>query len=218
MNIYYVNKHSTLRGPFDIVGALRTNIMRVGDMCIREVNDNLLVLLIVSNENSWQICKCLGCSKTSLNLRGNCLLFSFDGISRRCGNYRVISQLYQIFQEDSLHAFFKNALDILSYRHDLWDVSLFYKMLDLDNSGGKSKEESAGEVSVEIDNSFTTIFENFLDEKSKTRFQQLYGEGNSLKDVYTVIRKEYPLLFRTALRKFLVAYPDASIYDKTVSV
>ena len=210
MIIYFVNKNSTIKGPYDIMDAHRNRIMRVGDICIREDSRGVSFLLVVSGTNRWNTCKCIGYSKGDLNLEGNTLLFSFDGLSRRFGLVDKIKELCTIFINEPLHSFFTNALDILSYKSDLWDVSTFSKMLILSplEPPTKVREESTTYLKS------ITKFERYLPKDSRTLFWALYSEGISLREVYQTIRKQYPDDFRQAIKQFLKENPQATIYEK----
>ena len=59
-----------------------------------------------------------------------------------------------------------------------------------------------------------TIFECYLDEKSKVLFKELYQKNKTLKEIYQALRKKYPKEFRVALRSFLSEHSQATIYDK----
>lgn len=210
MIIYFVNKDSNINGPYDIMDAHRNRIMRVGDVCIREDSRGVSFLLVVSEANRWNNCKCIGYSKGDLNLEGNTLLFSFDGLSRRFGLFDKIKGLCTIFIDEPLHSFFTNALDILSYKSDLWDVSIFSKMLIL---YPLEPPTMVGEEPTTYLKSITK-FERYLPKDSRTLFWALYSEGKSLREVYQSIRLQYPDDFRQAMKQFLRENPQATIYDK----
>lgn len=130
MNIYFVNRYSNYRGPFDISASNRKHIINVGDICLRDYKDGVDFLLVCSSENSWSACKRVGTGNNG-EMSGcrDTLLFSFDGISRRKGNISLIKNLSTCFREKVVFDFFCNAIDILEYRRDSWDSSLFSRML-----------------------------------------------------------------------------------------
>lgn len=192
--------------------AHRNKIMKVGDVCIREDNNGLSFLLIVSETNRWNACKQVGHACGNLDLGGNTLLFSFDGMGRRYGIHSIFEKLYELFKEEPLHSFFRNAIDILSYNCDLWEISTFYQILTLTPIEMPS---FAQEPQVEY-NAYTTVFESYLSEDSKSLFKTLHSESLQLRQIYKEVRNKYPDDFRQAMKKFLNDHPQASIYDKSL--
>lgn len=190
--------------------AHRNRIMKVGDVCIREDSHGVYFLLIVSETNRWNACKCIGYAKGYLGLEGNTLLFSFDGLSRRHGKLSVIESLGTLFSDEPLHSFFSNAFEILAYNRDLWDVMTFSKMLSL------SPLETPTMVREEPETYKKSItkFERYLSKDSRTLFLSLYFEEKPLREVYQMIRQKYPDDFRQAMKLFLRDNPQATIYDK----
>lgn len=210
MVIYFVNKNSTIKGPYDIMDAHRNRIMKVGDVCIREDSHGVSFLLVVSETNRWNACKCIGYAKGNLGLEGNTLLFSFDGLSRRYGKMHEIETLCAIFNEEPLHSFFTNASEILAYKRDLWDVLTFSKMLSLSplETLTMVREEPA------TYNKGITKFEGYLSKDSRTLFLSLHTQDKTLREAYQIVREKYPDDFRQAMKLFLRENPQATIYDK----
>lgn len=210
MIIYFVNKNSTMKGPYDIVDGHRNRIIKVGDVCVCEDNNGVSFSLVVSKTNRWNACKCIGYANGELGLEGNTLLFSFDGLSKRSGRINEIESLCTIFNEEPLHSFFTNACEILSYKRDLWDVSTFSKMLSL------SPLEMPTMVREEpcTNNKSVTIFVRYLSKDCRSLFSALYAEGETLRKIYQTIRQKYPDDFRQAMKLFLNEYPHSTIYDK----
>lgn len=129
MTIYFINKKSKLNGPFDVTDAHFNKIIRIGDVCIRDTDCGLQFLLVVSNINRWSSCNCIGYSNViKHDIEGNMLLFSFNGINRRMGDVSSLELLSEAFADDPLHSFIKNALDILAYRRDYWDIQLKFRI------------------------------------------------------------------------------------------
>ena len=112
MNIYFVNKQSKLKGPFDIKNGRQIQILRIGDVCIRDTEDGLLFLLVVNNINRWNSCKCIDKAKyTETKLTGNTLLFSFNGIEKRVGNVGILEWLSKIYPSEIIRNFLEQNLD-----------------------------------------------------------------------------------------------------------
>lgn len=190
--------------------AHRNRIMKVGDVCIREDSHGVSFLLVVSETNRWNACKCIGYANGDLGLEGNTLLFSFDGLSRRSGMINEIGALCSIFTGEPQHSFFANASDILSYKSDLWDVSTFSRMLSLSplETPTMVREEPA------TYNTSITKFERYLSKDSRMLFLSLHSQGKTLREVYQIVRQKYPDDFRQAMKLFLKDNPQATIYNK----
>ena len=211
MNVYFVNKESTLKGPYDIVDATRTKIIRMGDVCIQESNQGLSVLLVVSSQNDWKYCKLLGHTKLNYNFGNNKLLFSFNGIKQRLGNQEILELLSCAFNNNKINLFFKNALNILTYQCDLWDVTTLNELLQVPISNGEKRFIHKPHQS---NTKYVTLFESYLSKESQFIFEKLYNDKQPLKKIYTTIRQQYASDFRKALFKFIKEHPKKTIYDK----
>ena len=98
MNIYYVNRYSKYKGPFDIIDSNREHIIKGGDICLRDYIEGVAFLIVNSSDNSWNACKQVGIGNhDSLVDQGNTLLFSFDGLHRRKGNAALLKQLIDCY-------------------------------------------------------------------------------------------------------------------------
>jgi len=112
MNIYFVNRYSKLKGPFDIIDSNREHIIKVGDICLRDTVSGVSFLLVRNTDNSWNACTQVGIANSDsfINI-GNSLLFSFGGTSRRRGNLALLKRLCGYFQEKSIiELFSKHSL------------------------------------------------------------------------------------------------------------
>ena len=211
MNIYFINKYASLKGPFDITDSHRNKIIKIGDVCLRDTQTGIAFMLVVSSVNSWNACLCAGIAQGDINLNANTLLFHFDGISKRSGDIQKLKVLNSIFCEPPLCDFFKNAIDILSYKCDFWNASVFYKIhtntpipvLDITNSKNR-----VGNVDVN-----RPLFWEYFNEDIQNTFFVERVEKKSLKSIYKAIREKHPNDFRQALKQFLEDNPNASIYD-----
>ncbi len=126
MNIYFVNRYSRYKGPFDIIGPNREQIIKVGDICLHDSTEGIEFLVVCSSDNSWKSCKRVGLGDNEgMSDLGNTLLFSFDGIHKRNGNASLIRKLADCYKEKVIYDFFCNAVGILEYKVDFWDVTLF---------------------------------------------------------------------------------------------
>lgn len=213
MNIYYVNKQSKIKGPFDITDAHRQKIIKIGDVIIRNLDSSILFLLVVCNTNKWSSCQCVGKAEGSLDIDGNGLLFSFDGISRRFGNIQIIALLLEKFDTSPISDFLKNILSILEYKCDFIDAAIFYKIhsikpIELSKSSNNLMKE------IQVSNSATYLFEAYLNQDILIQFHLLLEKNMTLKNIYKEIRELYPNEFRKAIKAFLYDFPNSTIYDK----
>lgn len=211
MVIYFVNKGSKIKGPFDIMDAYRNRIMKVGDVCVREDKRGVSCLLIIDENNRWNTCKRIGYAEGNLGLEGNTLLFSFDGVCKRFGRIKACETICELFADEPLHSFFTNAVEILKYKCDLWDIATFPKILTLSpiEMSTMVKEEEHAQYNTSI-----TLFECYLTNESRHLFVELHSVGKSLRKIYQEIRQKYPDDFRYAMKKFLAENPARTIYDK----
>lgn len=214
MNIYFVNKASRIPGPFDITDSCNKRILRIGDVCIRDTDSVLNFLLVVENLNKWNSCKCVSKVKyKNIELGGNSLLFSFDGLKRRVGKVTKLQIISELFIEEPVHSFLLNAIDILLYKCDLWNLEVFlniHTVYPLSPSLVNTKNKTRELVNT------PTIFYTYFSSEMKSTFDHLYKQGLSLRDVYKDVRRKYPNGFRLALLDFTHDYPTISIYERDI--
>lgn len=216
MNVYFVNRYSKLKGPFNITDSNREHIIRVGDICLRDSYDGVIFLLVRTNDNKWSSCIRIGIGDNKELIEiGNTLLFSFDGISQREGNISLLKTLMNCFGEQSIIAFFDNALKILEYKRDSWDLRIFQQFLTPSEVSITPKVEYAN-FSNSKEELLPTIFAQYLSEKLLRLLKILLNEGKDLKEVYYTLREKDPEAFRSALLKFLSDNPNKTIYERPI--
>ena len=214
MNIYYVNRNSNLKGPFDIIDSNRQHIIKVGDICLRDTSDGIAFYVVYNSSNSWNSCKVVGFGDNdTLSDIGNTLLFSFDGLSRRKGNIALIKQVRMCFREKVIDDFFCNALDILEYKRDFWEGSLFPQFFASTQELVDRDEQKKSDLSNDT-NYYPSIFAKYLSEELLELLINSLNDGNELKEAYQILRTKHPELFRKALMKFLTENPSGTIFDK----
>lgn len=212
MTIYFINKKSKLNGPFDVTDAHFNKIIRIGDVCIRDTDCGLQFLLVVSNVNRWSSCNCIGYSNViKHDIEGNMLLFSFNGINRRMGDVSRLELLSEAFADDPLHSFIQNALDILAYRRDYWDIRLF---LDIHSLSALTIADEIRMKSITETDKRVPMFINYFNSEIKNMFYELQAENLTMREIYTKIKELKQKDFRTAMRNFLMENPDSNIYIK----
>lgn len=218
MIIYLVNRNSKFKGPFDIIGSNRQHIIKVGDICLRDTHDGVDFLLVTNSNNSWNACKRVGKGANSeLSELGNTLLFSFDGLHKRNGNILLINQLSYCFREKVIVDFFRNAIDILEYKTDFWDASLFVQLLASSQeliSRKDVKEPNNKPITKPSSTKPPSIFAQYFNDDLQKHLINYINEGKDLKEAYLLLRDKDPSSFRSALLKFLIENPDKTIFDK----
>lgn len=209
MIIYFVNKYSNIKGPFGIIDAHHNRIIKEGDVCVKEEENILSLMLVVSSQNRWSACKCIGKTEGQLGLKGNVLVFSFDGLRKREGRLDVLNKLCMLFEDNLLKSFFLNAVDILSYKNDMWNASVISCLLEC----SCAETNMAKDTSIEYGPSNQQKFLAYLSDQSRILFFEMQSSGKSLREIYQIIRTNYSDDFRTSLKKFLSDHPNSTIYD-----
>lgn len=214
MNIYFVNRYSKLKGPFDIIDSNREHIIKVGDVCLRDTTGGIEFLFITTQNNSWNACKCVGLGRNDVFAsKGNSLLLSFDGIHGRKGDLTFLTQLTSCFSEIVINDFIENAIDILEYKRDSWDGGIFPRFF-AENIELVVKKELPPSSTPKSE-SYPSVFSKYLNDSLLDLLKTYINEGLSLKDAYMFIREKDSEAFRKALLKFLEENPNGTIFDKT---
>ena len=214
MNIYFVNRQSKLKGPFDIIDSYRQHIIKVGDICLRDTIEGVAFYVVYKSANTWNDCKLVGVGRNdTLSERGNTLLFSFDGLSKRKGDIALIKQIMLCFREKAIDDFLGNAVEILEYKRDLWDGSLFPKFFASTQELIDRNEVKKSRERIEA-NRYPSIFAKYLSEELFELLIQNLNEGRELKEAYMILREKHPDMFRKALIQFLSETPNGTIFDK----
>lgn len=214
MNIYFVNRYSKLKGPFDIIDSNRQHLIKVGDICLRDTIEGVAFYVVFNSNNMWNACKLVGVGRNeTLPDIGNTLLFSFDGLSRRRGDITLIKLLTLCFREKVIDNFFRNAVDILEYKKDFWDGSLFPQFFSASQELVDRDKQKNSDVSTEA-NHYPSVFAQYLSKELLELLIASLNEGNELKEAYQILREKHPEMFRKALMQFLTENPNGTIFDK----
>lgn len=212
MNIYFVNRRSKLKGPYDIIDSHRKKIIKVGDICLHDCDEGMSFLIVVGLENSWNACKRVGVGDHgAFSGIGNTLVFSFDGLHKRYGNVALIKQLQECFIEKTIVDFFNNAIDIILYKTDFWDASLLGQLYSTCNNS--INQDVIKPSVIQTTGDYPSVFAKYLDETLMNLLTQCLDEGYVLKDAYKLLREKEPGLFRVALLEYLAENPNGTIYD-----
>lgn len=218
MNIYFVNRYSKLKGPFDIIDSNRQHIIKVGDICLRDTFEGVAFYVVYNSTNLWNACKLVGIGKNDvLSEKGNALLFSFDGLSRRKGDIALIKQIRVCFREKVIDEFFCNAVEILDYKKDFWEGSLFPQFFASSQELVDRDEQKKPDESTDT-NYYPSIFAKYLSKELLELLISILNEGYELKEAYQILREKHPEMFREALMQFLTKNPSGTIFDKPADV
>ena len=214
MNIYFINRQSKLKGPFDVKNTHQIPILRIGDVCIRDTEEGLFFLLVVNNTNRWNSCKCIDKARCiEAKVSCNTLLFSFNGTEKRKGKVESLEWLSNIFTSEITHSIFLNAIDILTYKCDYWNIELFVKIHAMNPIAIEHKNVCNTKETSQTNHHSYPLFYSYLEEDLKGILCQMIEEGSSLREVYEYLRSMHAKRFREALRRFLEANPKSTIYD-----
>ncbi len=217
MNIYLVNRYSKLKGPFDIIDSNHQCIMKVGDICLRDTIKGVAFYVVYNLTNAWNACNLVGIGRNDvLSEIGNTLLFSFDGLSKRKGNITLIKQIAPCFKEKVIDDFFRNAVDILEYKKDLWDGSLFPQFFASFQELIERDELKRQGIKNDT-NRYPSVFAKYLSKDLLDLLTTSLNEGKELKDAYLTLREKHPVMFRKALKQFVIENPNSTIYDKSTN-
>ncbi len=214
MIVYLVNRNSKFKGPYDIIDSNRQHIIKVGDICLRDTINGLAFLVVINSDNFWNACKCIGLGSNSETFGlDNTLLFSFDGLHKRIGNIPLIDKLSGCFREKVIVDFFYNAIDILEYKTDFWDASLFMQFFASSQTLLDNKKEVITRIQT-VSVYYPTHFAQYLSEDLLQVLNEIIAQGKSLREGYEFIRDQSPSSFRKALMTFLYENPGHTIYEK----
>jgi len=108
---------------------------------------------------------------------------------------------------------FNNAIDILQYQKDYWDVQIFQQLLAPSQIININKRKDVPETSPK-NSDYPTVFSKYLNEASLDLLIKNLNEGKSLKESYIIVKVKFPNDFRNALFKFIHEEPNYSIFDK----
>lgn len=214
MNIYFINRNSSWKGPFDVKDAKNNKILTLGDICIHDTKDGLVLLYVDCNVNTWNSCKIIGRGiNDEFTQTGNTLLFSHNGISRRRGNIGLLKTLKSSFHHKYIDSFFTNAIEILEYKRDFWDFGIFQQLYKL-ISGSNCHVTCCQGIDKKQENyqRYPSLFASYFDETIVKEFFQSLDKGKTLRDAYNEIRNANPILFRNKFQSFFHDHPKKNIY------
>lgn len=216
MNIYFINRNSKWKGPFDVIDARNKRIINIGDVCLRDTNEGISFLLVENNTNKWNSCRTIGYGiNEKFSQIGNSLLFSFDGVSNRHGNIDLLRTLVGCYTENRIIIFFSNAIEILEYEKDFWDFGVLQQLLTPPQDVFNQQEGEMMEIkSNSSPKHFPSKFISYFDDSTIDKIISLLNSGKTLHESYAFIRNAQPAAFQTAFVKFLKENPEKTIYDR----
>jgi hypothetical protein len=147
-------------------------------------------------------CRLIETVKTIRFMQGNVkygVVFDYSDFNPRNGIHEQLRFFINIFKKRTTVDFLQNALDILLYKEDKWDVSLLQSMA--------FAEECIDEKVIMYS------FVDFLDEQAKNFFNKQIERGCTVSDAYRLTKTTYPIVFAQSVKRFKAVYPEKSIYD-----
>ena len=148
-------------------------------------------------------CKLIETTKTIKFIKENVksqIIFEYSDLMPRKGIQEYLSFFIGIFKKKTTIDFLQNALDILLYKDDKWDVSVLQSM-------------ALAEILVVDIPDQKLFFIDFLDKHTKEYFHEQKRKGRTASEAYRLIKTKYPRAFLQSLKQFKVAFPEKSIYD-----
>lgn len=127
------------------------------------------------------------------------IVFEYCDLKPRKGNKELLCFFRDVFKRKMTVKYLQNALDILLFKEDKWDVSLLQSIIYAD----EKLEEKVNKQS----------FVDFLDEQTKDFYNKQMDNGKSVSDAYRLTKASFPKAFAQSLKRFKAAYPEKSIYE-----
>ena len=212
MTIYFVNKYSKIRSPFEIVDSSNMQIINIGDICIRDIGGILQFLVVKNEKNDWSSCICVYKSNDEcIDIEANSLLFAFDNLRKRKGNIILLNKISYVFKNTLVYNFIINAVEILTYKKDQWNVDFLIPIYSITESLLEEKKENLCKLEQ---NEGNVLFYSYLSDEMKLRFNTLQRARYSLKEIYQFLKQENEREFHKAIFNFLHKNPKSTIYSK----
>lgn len=214
MTIYFVNKYSKIRSPFEIVDSSNMQIINIGDICIRDIGGILQFLVVKNEKNDWSSCICVYKSNYEcIDIEANSLLFAFDNLRKRKGNVILLNKISNVFKKTLVYNFIINAVEILTYKKDQWNVDFLIPIYSSTDTEPLLEENKDNLLNLE-QNEGNVLFYSYLSDGMKLRFNTLQSARYSLKEIYQFLRQENEGEFNKAIFKFLHENPKSTIYNR----
>lgn len=127
------------------------------------------------------------------------IVFEYSSMVPRKGIIEDLQFFIGIFKKNTTVGLLQNALNILLYKEDKWNVSILQSLLLTE----EFKEEKASRRS----------FVDFLDNQARDFYCKQIKNGSSVSDAYRLTKTAYPKNFNLSLKLFKAAFPEKSIYE-----
>lgn len=221
MTICFIHSQSRLKGPYDVLDATHRRCIKKGDICLKESDKGTSALLVHSDNNRWSACKPIGSCPQRTGWKGNSILFSFDGRTKRQGKQKELELLMQLFQNTPVCQLLSNAVSILNYEVDYWELSCLSQLYAIPYPPSETltmNEPPTNAVSRTIPleaklKRKPLLFQHYLNAESNQLLEELEAEGIRLHEIYKRIRATYPSAYRQAILQFIRENPSRTIYD-----
>ena len=211
MKIYFVSVHCTAASPAELTLPCGLNIQE-GDVCIRSFENTLHALYVINARIEWEKLPLISSSLNTMSICwGNSLLYSFNGIDRRCGNTERLELLSQCFSDKIFNKFLSEVIAILKYEKDLIDLAVLKTLIEpgrrvLNRPLRHSPSAAATKNSIEKVSFFSCLSSELQNEVA----QKLDRDNPHC--VLRHIRTAYPKEFRIAFKEFNEKNPEGNIY------
>lgn len=201
----------------NIANSISIEDFEPGDVLFVHYGDELLCL--IANQycdlNNWSehcniIEKGTWCFKDEAT---KVLLASSDGIKSRTGNKDFLNHIKQVFNSSEIKALIQNALDILSFKVDTWDIQVLMRLYHSDKSSSDTIPNTPSSPVIP-----KLLFFHFLTADLYELFLSHFNETHSIEKSFRVVKQRYPHEFTKAIQAFKLRYPNNNIFDNVAGV
>ena len=201
----------------NIVNNVSIDHFEPGDFLFVHYGDELLCLIVnqyCNSYNWYEHCRVIEkgdfCFKDESKI---ILLASSDGINARNGNKDYLNHIKLVFSSPEITALLQNALDILRYKVDTWDIQVLMNLYHSDKSSSEAfPKESAPPVIPKL------LFFHFLTDDLYKLFINHFNTSHSIEHSFREVKQRYPREFSKAIQAFKLKYPNNNIFDSVAGV
>lgn len=190
MNIWYVKN-----GEPDAVAAVT-----LGDVIITKSAQGYSFYIVL--EDGMKCVETVDSLKIIACLSGAHMVFSMQPLAERHGDKKVLYALSEVFRNELLRNFIINAIDILSYKTDMWDahnISAIYLMPTKENGASPCNQQK---------------FTDYLPTNLKELSRNLVEQGKSRQEALKIIKEKNHKDFISAYSLFKKDHPEKTIIEE----
>ena len=129
-------------------------------------------------------------------------VLAMQPLAERYGDKKVLYALSEVFRNECLRNFIINAIDILSYKTDMWDahnISAIYMMPTKEDGSSPCKRQK---------------FTDYLPTNLKDLFRNLVKQGKSRQEALKIIKEKNHKDFMSTYNLFKKDHPEKTIMEE----